>query len=138
MKASELLKEYKKNQIKIKNIEIEIEIFKEEDGLKAVEYKDNLSTAGGNKSIVENIVINNNLKIEALEKKKSILEKKQSKIFNVIKILSEDERKIIELRYFDDFPYTWYLIAERLNMSYGAARGIYMRSLKKIDAIINC
>ena len=120
MKASELLKEYKKNQIKIKNIEIEIEIFKEEDGLKAVEYKDNLSTAGGNKSIVENIVINNNLKIEALEKKKSILEKKQSKIFNVIKILSEDERKIIELRYFDDFPYTWYLIAERLNMSYGA------------------
>lgn len=138
MMASNLLKEYKRNEIKIQNIEIEIEILKDEDGLKAIEYKDTVASGRSKNSIVENIVISSDLKIRALEIKKGILEKKQSKIMNLIKILNEDERKIIELRYFDSFPYTWDLIAERLNMSYGAARGIYMRSLKKIDAVVNC
>lgn len=138
MMASNLLKEYKRNEIKIQNIEIEIEILKDEDGLKAIEYKDTVASGRSKNSIVENIVISSDLKIKALEIKKGILEKKQSKIMNLIKILNEDERKIIELRYFDSFPYTWDLIAERLNMSYGAARGIYMRSLKKIDAVVNC
>ncbi|MGL5616771.1 MAG: sigma factor-like helix-turn-helix DNA-binding protein [Sarcina sp.] len=136
MKARMLLEEYKRNKIRIKNLEIEIRILNEEDGLKALEYKELSSTGSGIQGGLENLIISNENKIKKIEKQKEILEIKQERILNSIELLNEEEKKIIELRYFSDFSYSWDIIAERLNVSYSAARGIFNRAIKKIDIII--
>lgn len=107
-----MLYNYKKLKAQIKNIELDIEE-RENDysTLSAVQYdKDSLSKTYKFSSEVENKVIkldhdNTTEELKYLQAKKRSKEIQIERIDNMLSVLNEDEKKLIEMRYFDNIPY---------------------------------
>lgn len=105
-KAEWLLYNYKKLKAEIKNIEIEIEDIKNTYvGVNAIDIsKDNLSKTYKTTSIIENEILDKERRIERLESIKLKKENQVKKVDNALEILTEEDRKLIELRYFERLP----------------------------------
>lgn len=105
-KAEWLLYNYKKLKAEIKNIDIEIEDIKNTYvGVSAIDIsKDNLSKTYKTTSIIENEILDKERRIERLESIKLKKENQVKKVDNALETLTEEDRKLIELRYFERLP----------------------------------
>lgn len=105
-KAEWLLYNYKKIKAEIKNIEIEIQDIKNTYiGASAIDTsKDNISNTNKISSVIENEVLDKERRIERLESIKLKKENQIKKVDNALEILTEEDRKLIELRYFERLP----------------------------------
>lgn len=105
-KAEWLLYNYKKLKAEIKNIDIEIEDIKNTYvGVSAIYIsKDNLSKTYKTTSIIENEILDKERRIERLESIKFSKENQVKKVDNALETLTEEDRKLIELRYFERLP----------------------------------
>lgn len=96
-KIDELLKKYNELDIDIKGIELQMQI----EGVKGVCYDDMPKASNGKHSSVESELN----KIEQLKNEKLHLQIKKEGIDNMLRILSDDELKLIKLRYFKGLEY---------------------------------
>lgn len=97
-----MLYDYKQVQAEIKNIDLDIEeILNNYIGVGSISYdKDKISPTNKFNSIVENIAAERE---KALQYKKTLKRGKEiqiERINNMLSVLSDEEQKIIELRYF--------------------------------------
>jgi RNA polymerase sigma factor (sigma-70 family) len=135
-KAEWLLYNYKKLKAEIKNIEIEIEDIKNTYvGVSAIDTSQE-STSETNKisSTVENEVLDKERRIEYLESIKSSKENQIKKVDNALEILTEEDRKLIELRYFERVPN--YKVAQRFNMTEEGCSARKRRIIENIKDIL--
>jgi len=135
-KAEWLLYNYKKLKAEIKNIEIEIEDIKNTYvGVSAIDTSQE-STGETNKisSTVENEVLDKERRIEYLESIKSSKENQIKKVDNALEILTEEDRKLIELRYFERVPN--YKVAQRFNMTEEGCSARKRRIIENIKDIL--
>ncbi|MDP4144503.1 MAG: sigma-70 family RNA polymerase sigma factor [Bacillota bacterium] len=104
-KVEEMLKNYKKTQAEISNIQLEIDEIKSNYvGISAISYEERTGATNKFNSNVENEVIhrieNIDVQIETLEKMKLSKSIEIQKIDNAIGSLLERQAKIIEMKYF--------------------------------------
>lgn len=112
---------YKSLEIKIKNIEIDIENFKNDyNGVTGISYEERSAPTNKFNSSVENEVIRREGKtanlIEYLEGIKAYNLNVKRKIDNALSSLNEESYKLVELRYFTKPRKTWIEIGRKLNM----------------------
>ncbi|MBV4427136.1 RNA polymerase subunit sigma [Clostridium tyrobutyricum] len=120
-----MLYSYKKLVIKIKNIDIDIEELKNSyEGCTGINYGERSSPTNKFSSTVENELVNKDYELEKLQNIKKNYERKISKIDNILSILTNDEYRLIELRYFQRLRFKE--ISEVLNKS-----DIYLIGLRK-------
>ena len=108
-----MLYNYRNLKAQIKNIELDIEEkLNDYDTLSAVQYdKDAISKTNKFNSEVENKVMqldknNVNDEIKFLQAKKRSKEIQVERIDNILSVLQEEERKLMELRYFNGMQFT--------------------------------
>ena len=131
-KAEWLLYNYKKLKAEVKNIEIEIENIKNTYvGASAINTSQE-TTGATNKitSTVENEILNKEQRIEYLKSIKKLKENQIEKVDNSLEVLTEEDRKLIELRYFERVPN--YKVAQRFNIT---EEGCSMRKRRIIENI---
>ncbi|QAA31095.1 sigma-70 family RNA polymerase sigma factor [Clostridium manihotivorum] len=115
-KIEAMLFNYKQTEVEIKNIELDIEEIKNEyRGVGTIYYGDKTSSTNKITSSVENEIEYKENKIYNLEILKRKKEIELQRIDNVLSILTEDEYRLIELRYFKKLQYKQ--IADRLCMN---------------------
>lgn len=104
-KAEWLLYNYKKLKAEIKNIDIEIEDIKNTYvGVSAIDPSQEPIKSNKITSMVENEVLNKEKRIEYLEQLKTTKENQIKKVDNALEVLTKEDRKLIELRYFERLP----------------------------------
>lgn len=133
--AEWLLYNYKKLKAEIKNIELEIENIKNTYvGASAIDPEQISNNTNKITSLVENEVLEKERKIERLELIKSKKENQVKKVDNALEILTEDDRKLIELRYFEKMP-NW-KVAQRFNMTEEGCSARKRRIVESIKDIL--
>jgi len=135
-KAEWLLYNYKKLKAEIKNIEIEIEdVENTYVGASAIDTsQENTSATNKISSTVENEVLDKERRIEYLESIKFSKENQIKKVDNALEILTEEDRKLIELRYFERVPN--YKVAQRFNMTEEGCSARKRRIIEDIKDIL--
>ncbi len=115
-----LLYNYKDIDIKLKCIDLDIETLQNDISLKAISYDEKSAPTNAFSSSVENEVLRreeqNTEQIERLKNEKLFVLNKKKKLDLALSTLTEDERKLIELRYFTKPTYSWVMIGRALNM----------------------
>lgn len=100
-----LLYDYKHLDLRIENIDLEIEILLNDVSCACVSYDEKTGLTNAFSSIVENDVIRREESlyehIEHLKKKKLSMIALKKKITNTLEMLSSDQYRLVELRYFD-------------------------------------
>ena len=118
-KTEYALYNYKNLAIKIKSIEIDIEMLKNDIILQPVQYKEKSSPTNAFNSSVENEVIRRQETvmqyIKRLEKDKYLHQARREKIKLALEALSAEDRKLIELRYFSKPRKSWTEVGYKLN-----------------------
>lgn len=135
-KTEWLLYNYKKLKAEILNIEIEIhEIENTYIGVNGIDPTQE-STSETNKitSSVENEVLDKEKRIEYLESIKRSKENQIKKVDNALEILTEEDRKLIELRYFERIPN--YKVAQRFNITEEGCSARKRRIIENIKDIL--
>ena len=119
-KTEYALYNYKNLGIKIKSIEIDIEMLKNDITLRAINYDEKVGPTHAFTSQVENEVIRRDEKvkeqIEQLEKDKYLFKQREGKISLALDSLSKEDRKLIELSYFSKPKSSWTKISEEMNI----------------------
>lgn len=111
-----ILYNYKSYKAEIKNLALEIEeLSNDYTGCSSITFEEHSTPTNKFNSNVENEVINKDIKIKQLEKRKRQKEIQIEKIDNVIEALPQDEAKLIRLRYFDRLNFK--IIGQRLCMN---------------------
>lgn len=133
--AEWLLYNYKKLKAEIKNIELEIENIKNTYvGASAIDPEQISNNTNKIISLVENEVLEKERKIERLESIKLKKENQVKKVDNALEILTEEDRKLIELRYFEKMP-NW-KVAQRFNMTEEGCSARKRRIVESIKDIL--
>lgn len=100
-KIEKVLYDYKNKVHLINDFDIQIQLIAKDVGnIKAISYEEKTQSTNKFSSCVENEIINKDKLIEKLEKEKELIQLEVDRIDNMLEILSDEERKIIELRYF--------------------------------------
>lgn len=119
-KTEAILYDYKNLEIKIMNLDIDIETLKNSYcGVAPVSYKERTQSTNKFNSVVENEIIDREENMEdlirRLEIEKNYNVNLKKKIDNALKTLPEESFKLVELRYFKG-KQTWTAIGRKLNM----------------------
>lgn len=119
-KTEAILYDYKNLEIKIMNLDIDIETLKNSYcGVAPVNYKERTQSTNKFNSVVENEIIDREENMEdlirRLEIEKNYNVNLKKKIDNALKTLPEESFKLVELRYFKG-KQTWTAIGRKLNM----------------------
>lgn len=135
-KTEWLLYNYKKIKAEIKNIEIEIEDIKNTYvGANAIDTsQESTSETYKITSTVENEILDKERRIEYLESIKFSKENQIKKVDNALEILTEEDRKLIELRYFERVPN--YKVAQRFDMTEEGCSARKRRIIENIKDIL--
>ncbi|GKU26375.1 RNA polymerase subunit sigma [Clostridium folliculivorans] len=105
-KIEAMLYNYKQTEVEIKNIDLDIEEVRNEyRGVGAMVYGERTSSTNKISSSVENEIEYKENRISYLTSLKRSKEIELERLNNVLSILSEDEYKLIELRYFKKLQY---------------------------------
>ena len=92
---------YKKTLVEIKNIDLDIEeVMNNYIGCTAITYKEKSAPTNKFNSVVENEVLSREKNIKYLNDLKRSKEIQIERIDNMLSVLTEEEYRIIELRYF--------------------------------------
>lgn len=130
------LAQYKENEITIKNLEVERDIIKAEDGMKAVMLNDTSGKTNKISNPVAEIICNIERNLDIINKQINILKLKQQKINNLLDILTREEKEIINYRFISSLNVlTWQDIANRMCISYGTVKNTYNRAMRKMQRI---
>ncbi|AIY81924.1 phage transcriptional regulator, RinA family protein [Clostridium botulinum 202F] len=101
----EMLYDYKLLDLKIENIDLDIEILKNDVSCTGVSYEFKGGPTNSFSSVVENEVLRCDEyiinAIEKLNKKKESLILLKKKITNALDMLNDEQYRLVELRYFD-------------------------------------
>lgn len=96
-----MLYNYKKLIIEIKDIDLDIQDIEDDyTGCNAITYEERAAPTNKFNSSVENEMIYKNGKTEQLKRMKRRLERKVERVDNMLSILTNEEYRLIELRYF--------------------------------------
>lgn len=115
-KTEALLYNYNKSKAQIKNIELEIENIKNEyEGVGAVRFEERVQSTNEFHSRVENEILEKENQINKLMKYKRQKEIEIAKIDNAIEALTDREKSIIKMRYFE--KYNNRMIAAKLDLT---------------------
>ena len=118
-KTEYALYDYKDLDIKIKSIEIDIEMLQNDITLKAINYDEKSGPTNAFSSSVENEVIRRDEvvkeQIQKLQRDKLLYISRKNKIENALKCLNDKELKLVELRYFVKPKNEWAKIGFELN-----------------------
>lgn len=110
-KTEATLYQYKSLDVKIKNIQIDIENLENDITVKAVSYEEKVAPTNAFNSSVENEVIRREgyikNQLETLRAKKKYYEDLQIKIESSLETLEDIEKQIVELRYFNRNRLRW-------------------------------
>jgi DNA-directed RNA polymerase specialized sigma24 family protein len=137
MTIVEKLKEYRNIKAEIRAIELDIEELQDEDniGPSAISYEEKTGKTNRISSQTEYLAISIADKVAKLEREKRIKERDIVRIENVLSILGEKEREVIEMKYMKG--YKWDTISFRIDRSYQQCWRIEKRALEKIEALGN-
>lgn len=115
-KTEALLYNYNKSKAQIKNIELEIENIKNEyEGVGAVSFEERVQSTNEFHSRVESEILEKENQINKLMKYKRQKEIEIAKIDNAIEALTDREKSIIKMRYFE--KYNNRMIAAKLDLT---------------------
>ncbi|QXE19992.1 hypothetical protein [Clostridium sp. 001] len=119
-KTEATLYNYKNLEVKITNLDIDIESLKNNyQGIAPISYKERSQSTNKFNSVVENEVINREENIgdliKELERDKNYNINLKRKIDNALRTLPEESFKLVKLRYFNG-KQTWTAIGRKLNM----------------------
>ena len=96
-----MLYNYKKLIIEIKDIDLDIQDIEDDyTNCSAITYEERAAPTNKFNSSVENEMIYKNGKTEQLKRMKRRLERKVERVDNMLSILTNEEYRLIELRYF--------------------------------------
>ncbi|MBV4422936.1 siderophore-interacting protein [Clostridium tyrobutyricum] len=115
-KTEGTLYNYKNLEIKIMNLNIDIETLRRNyQGVSSIRYEEKTQSTNKFNSSVENEVVNREKLIKKLENERDCNVNLKRKIDNALKTLPEEEFKLVDLRYFKG-KQTWTAIGRHLNM----------------------
>lgn len=115
-KTEAVLYNYNKTRAQIKNIELEIESIKNEyEGVGAVSYEERIQSSNAFHSRVESEILDRENQISKLVRYKRQKEIEVAKIDNAIEALTEREKDIVKMRYFE--KYNNRMIAAKLDLT---------------------
>lgn len=121
-KTEYALYNYKDLDIKIKSIDIDIEMLENDITLKAISYEEKTGPTNAFSSSVENEVIRREEKIQEqinkLKRDKLLYKSRKLKIENALELLTKEERKLVELRYFSRPKKSWVEISRVMNIAH--------------------
>ncbi|EJO5347156.1 DUF722 domain-containing protein [Clostridium botulinum] len=113
-KIEKVLYSYKDKKYLIHDYNIQIEMIKNDLGdIRGISYEEKSTPTNKFNSSVENEVVKKDKIIYEIENEKQHLQLHVNRIDNMLKILSDEEREIIELRYFEKLKFNQ--IADRLD-----------------------
>lgn len=137
MTIAEKLKDYRNIKAEIRAIELDIEELKDEDniGPAPISYEEKTGKTNKFCSHTENVAISITDKINKLEREKRAKERELVRIENVLSILDDRERDVIEMKYFKG--YKWDTISFKVDRSYQQCWRIAKSALSKIEALGN-
>ena len=131
-----LLKNYKFLKMYRDNLKEELEIVREENGLKAINYDgENIQIGRKHNSIVEEVCFNRIRKENVILLEIRKIELKINLIDKAMEVLTDKERKMIELRYFEKYNITY--VANYLYVSYDTAYKNLHKITKKLTECMN-
>ena len=130
-KAEYLLYNYKMLKISIENLNKEIELIKNNDGVTGINY-DTIPTSSTNviSSITENTALSNTEKVDFLEHNIKRIENKVERIERAMQGLTEVERQIVQSKYIEGKQ--WYIVAYKVSYSERQCRNIRRTAIEKI------
>lgn len=121
-KTEYALYNYKDLDIKIKSIDIDIDMLENDITLKAISYEEKTGQTNAFSSSVENEVIRREEKIQEqinkLKRDKLLYKSRKLKIENALELLTKEERKLVELRYFSRPKKSWVEISRVMNIAH--------------------
>ncbi|MBE6072021.1 MAG: xanthine dehydrogenase [Clostridium butyricum] len=139
-KTEETLYNYKSMEIRIKNIQIDIENLLNDITLKAISYEQKSSKTNAFNSSVENEVIKReeNLKkhIDILKAKLKYNKDLKVKIDGALGELNSSEYKLVSLRYFSKEKKTWIAIGSELGFDKDYCVKIKNKIIRKLSELI--
>lgn len=134
-KIEAMLYNYKKNKAKVKNISIEIEKIKTEfKGISSIAYSEKTGSTNKINSSVENEIIEREKRITDLERERTYLHGEVSQIENALEVLTDSQREIVELKYFNKLSYK--VIADRYYKSVTPIYTIVKNIICEIDELL--
>ena len=139
-KTEYTLYNYRSLDIKNKNIKIDIENLKNDITLKAVGYEERVSPTNAFSSSVENEVIRREEhiqeKIDRLEAKLKYNQDLKIKIEGALQQLTEQELKLVKLRYFSKEKKTWLELSTEIGFDKDYCIKIKNRVINKLSEFI--
>lgn len=130
-----MLNEFNRNEIEIRNIELEIADL-EEITVNPISYTEKTSKTNKIQHPVEDEFISKNEKIKKLDFIKKNLERKNKKILNTMDVLKPKKREIIRFRYIDYVGNSWCFIAKEANVSEKWAMELKKDAIKEMAEIM--
>lgn len=139
-KTEYTLYNYKSLDIKNINIKIDIENLKNDITLKAIGYEERISPTNAFSSNVENEVIRREEhiqeKIDRLEAKLKYNQDLKTKIEGALQQLTEQEFKLVQLRYFSKEKKTWLELSNKIGFDKDYCIKIKNRIINKLSEFI--
>lgn len=141
-KTEYALYNYKDLDIKIKSIEIDIEMLQNDITLKAINYDEKSGPTNAFSSSVENEVIRRDEvvkeQIQKLQRDKLLYVLRKNKIENALNCLTKEEVKLVQMRYFTKPKCSWIKIGLDLGMDRVTCCGNRNKIINKLsDYIFN-
>lgn len=140
-KIEYMLYNFKILDTKIKNIDIDINSLINDISCSGVSYEERTGPTNAFSSSVENEVIKREEftddKIKSLRIKKQHLINEKEKIQNALSHLSDEEYKLVELRYFSRNKIKWISIAMKLGYDESHCKNMRVKVIKKLQDILD-
>lgn len=131
-----LLYSYNSLKVKVKNLKLDLENI-EFDDLQAVQYdQDKLSDTNAFSSSVENNVISKDKQVEIINRKIRYYQNTINKIDNALESLSDNERKLVEMRYLRSEPCAWTYIATEMQLDVTSCHNHRNKTINKISNML--
>ena len=139
-KTEATLYNYKSLEVKIKNIEIDIDTLENDITVKAVSYDEKPASTNAFHSTVEDEVIRRDehtkQQIEMLKAKLKYNQNLKAKIDGALEQLTTQEYKLVDLRYFQKDKRTWLFIGQELGFDKDYCVKIRNKIIKKLSELI--
>lgn len=131
-----LLHEYKNMDIKLKTIEVELSLLRNNLGsLRSMTYEEKVSTSRNNTSSIENELIQKEKREEFLLREQMKLEHNKSLVENSLQILNERELEVVKLRLLKD-NLSFQMIGDRLCYGKTTVARDYRKAIKKLEQVL--
>ncbi|HBF0730300.1 TPA: RNA polymerase subunit sigma [Clostridioides difficile] len=128
---------YKKIKAEIEKIDIDIQMIKNDyRGCSGVEIKEKTGKTYDIKSIVEIETEEKEKRIALKEKEKKHKELIIEKIDNAMKILSEEEKKIVQYKYFSNSKTPWEYVGRMTGFSTSRCKQMRVEIINKIKGLL--